>query len=216
MREEDKQSFGKLMIATMKVYDKQADPEVIGLWWNSLAEHEFSDVKNAFSSHIKRGEFAPRPASIISILETLRPDGRPKADEAWAMIPRDEASSIVMTSEMAEAYGIAKPLLDSRDQIAARMAFKEAYERIVDANKSAGIAPKWFPSLGHDKAGRDLAISEAVRMGRLGVEHAKSLAVKSETLMALEDKSDISPEKIKANLAKLKMLLNSKKVKEAA
>lgn len=210
MLENDKQSFSKLMTATMAVYEKQVNPDVIGIWWNALADHEFSDVKNAFSTHIKRGEFAPRPANITSILNALRPDGRPSSDEAWAMVPRDEAASVVMTDEIAEAFGVAKPLLDARDQIAARMAFKAAYERIVESNRNAGIKPRWFPSLGHDKAGRDLVISEAVRLGRLGAEHAKSLAVNPGTILALDDKSCVSPEKAKANIAKLKLLLNSR------
>jgi hypothetical protein len=211
VRDTDKQNFAKLMTATMAVYEKTVNPDVIGIWWNALCAYEFDDVKNAFSAHIKRGEFAPRPASIIAILDTLHPDGRLSADEAWAMIPRDEASSVVMTDEMAEAFGIAKPLLDARDQIAARMAFKSAYERIVEAHRVAGIAPKWFPSLGHDKAGRDMVISEAVRMGRLGVEHAKLLAVNNETLLALGDKS-FSVDQAKANIAKIKAMLQSKSI----
>jgi len=210
MRDNDKQSFIKLMVATMAVYDKPANSDVIGIWWNALSEHEFPDVRDAFSAHIKRGEFAPRPASIISILNEMRPDGRPIADEAWAMIPRDEDASVVMTEEMAEALNVARPLLDTGDQIAARMAFKAAYERLTEANRNAGIKPKWFPSLGHDRQGRDAAINEAVRLGRLGSEHAKSLAVNQDTLMALEDKSGVSMEQAKANIAKIKAMLTSK------
>lgn len=215
MRDNDKPSFAKLMTATLAVYEKPVNPDVISIWWNALSEHEFADVRDAFSVHIKRGEFAPRPAHIISILNVARPDGRLSADEAWAMIPRDESESVVMTTEMAEAFGIAKPLLDAKDQIAARMAFKQAYERILEANRMSGVAPKWFPSLGHDKAGRELVIFEAVRLGRLGQDHAKSLAVNMETLTAIEDKSGVSPEKARANLAKLKLLLNSKIVQES-
>lgn len=128
------------------------------------------------------------------------------------MIPRDEAASVVMTDEMAAAYGIASPLLNAKDQIAARMAFKSAYERIVESKRLAGVGPKWFPSLGHDKAGRDLVISEAVRLGRLGAEHAKGLAVNMETIVALEDKSEFSMEKARANLSKIKEMLGAKAI----
>lgn len=214
MRDTDKQAFVKLMIVTMKLYEKQVDREVIDVWWNIFSKYEFDQVRQAFSIHIEQDKFAPRPASITAILIKPVPDGRPSSDEAWAVIPRDENTSVVMTEEMAEAYGIAKPLLDVNDQIAARMSFKAAYERIVEANRRDGIEPIWFPSLGHDKGGRDQAITEAVRMGRLSAEHMKSIAVKPE-IMAIEDKTDMSPEKVKANLARLKMLLNSKTARQA-
>ena len=113
--------------------------------------------------------------AIIEQIEKLQSDGRPGADEAWAMIPRDEYASVVMTAEMAEAMKIAQPLLDEGDQVAARMAFKESYNRIVDANKRAKVAPKWFPSLGQDKEGRDSVLADAVRLGRISSEHAAGL-----------------------------------------
>jgi hypothetical protein len=136
------------------------------------------------------------------------------------MIPRDEYASAVMTEEMADAMRIAKPLLDEGDQVAARMTFKEAYTRIVDANKRNGIKPRWFPSLGHDKEGREPAIAEAVRLGRMGAQHAISLSapdkvasmlqLAGETTLALEHKTPPRDQQL-ANLAKIKaMLANSK------
>lgn len=113
--------------------------------------------------------------AVIAQVERLQPDGRPRADEAWALIPRDEDASVVMTYEMAEAYGVALPLLVEGDQVAARMAFKDAYARIVDKNKLAGVPPKWFPSLGRDKEGREAVLAEAVRLGRLSANHAIGL-----------------------------------------
>jgi len=81
-------------------------------------------VRNAFSIHIKQEEFAPRPAHVLSILNALRPDGRPSADEAWATVPKDEAASVVMTEEMSEALGIAKTLLDAKDPICGAYGFQ--------------------------------------------------------------------------------------------
>lgn len=113
--------------------------------------------------------------AVIAEIERLQPDGRPGPDEAWAMMPRDEDTSVVMTEEMAQALHIAQPLLDEGDQIAARKAFIEAYKRIVDTAKRAGMPPKWFPSLGHSKDGREAALIEAVRLGRMNSEHAIAL-----------------------------------------
>ena len=161
-------------------------------------------------------------ALIIEQIEKLNPDGRPGADEAWAMIPRDEYSSVVITDEMSQALGIANKLLDEGDQVAARMAFKESYTRIVDANKRAGVMPKWFPSLGSDKEGRAPALENAVRLGRIGANHAAELLAPCQAVAMLEsngkmleiEHKPVSYEQAKSNIARLKnMLLESKLTK---
>lgn len=103
-------------------------------------------------------------------------DGRPGPDEAWAMIPQDEAASCVWTDEMARAWGVARHLLREGDRVGARMAFKDAYNRMVAEARDQGTAPNWTPSLGHDKAGRAEALEDAVSKGRLTYEHATELA----------------------------------------
>lgn len=103
-------------------------------------------------------------------------DGRPGPDEAWAMIPQDEAASCVWTDEMARAWGVARHLLREGDRVGARMAFRDAYNRMVAEARDQGTAPNWTPSLGHDKAGRAEALEDAVSKGRLTYEHATELA----------------------------------------
>ena len=102
-------------------------------------------------------------------------DGRPDADEAWAIAldSEDEAKTIVWTNEICEAKKVAQPILDSGDKIAARMAFKSAYARMVEDSRRGGVKPVWWPSLGTDKDMRELALSEAARTGRIGAERAE-------------------------------------------
>lgn len=102
-------------------------------------------------------------------------DGRPGAEEAWAMIPRDEQTSVVWTDEMAQAYGKAAPLLDEGDKIGARMAFKEAYAKLVSDARDRKAPPKWTPSLGEDVNGRQMALLDAVRANRMQLSHATAL-----------------------------------------
>lgn len=102
-------------------------------------------------------------------------DGRPGVEEAWAMIPRDEESSIVWTEEMAQAYGASANLLNEGDKIGARMAFKEAYARLVAEARDRKEPPRWTPSLGSDVSGRQLALIDAVRAKRLPLNHAVDL-----------------------------------------
>lgn len=223
MLDSDKSKFLKMMQATLAVYDKTATTETVGLWWNLLACYEFSDVEQAFGRFLKsaEGKWSPKPASIISIIDAMRPDGRLGADEAWAMIPRDEFASAVMTTEMAEALRVAQPLLDEGDQVAARMAFKESYARIVEANKRNGIKPSWFPSLGQDKEGRDAVLAEAVRLGRISADHAigllppdkiaPMLQSAGEEKLALEHKIPTSGVALQ-NIARIKVMLSNTKM----
>ena len=176
MIEADKKQFGQIVRSTMLVCGGSApDADVLRIWWASLASHDIQEVSYAFSDYAKKGRYPPKPADILEVLDKIKPDGRPTADEAWAMIPRNEEASAVMTNEMAEALHIAQPLLDEGDQIAARMAFKEAYGRVVDTAKRNGVRPTWFPSLGSDKDGREAVLAEAVRLGRLKADHAIGL-----------------------------------------
>jgi hypothetical protein len=103
-------------------------------------------------------------------------DGRPGAEEAWAQMPFDESQSVVWTDEMANAFGVARGLLDEGDKVAARMAFKEAYVRLVGESRDRGLAVTWSPSLGHDKNGHDAVLADAVARGRLTYDHAQSIS----------------------------------------
>lgn len=99
-------------------------------------------------------------------------DGRPGPEEAWASMPFDESQTVVWTDEMAQAFGVALPLLEEGEKVAARMAFKESYLRLIGEAREAGKKVNWIASLGHDKNGRNAVLSEAVSLGRLSYEHA--------------------------------------------
>lgn len=102
-------------------------------------------------------------------------DGRPGPDEAWAMVPKDERGSVVWTDEMREAYRVASPLLAEGDAIAARMAFRETYGKLCTVARDRRLPPNWTPSLGHDVAGREIAVREAVEHGRIGFTYAQAV-----------------------------------------
>lgn len=112
--------------------------------------------------------------TLADILARLD-DGRPGPEEAWAMIPRDEATSVVWTSEMAQAWGAAAPLLAEGDGVAARMTFLERYRSLVQLARDRGEPPRWEPSLGHDPHGRESVLIEAAEKGRLAAEHVTRL-----------------------------------------
>lgn len=110
-------------------------------------------------------------ADVISRLE----DGRPGPEEAWAMMPRDEGSTVVWTQEMATAWGVALPLLEEGDQVAARMAFTEQYRKLVQGARDRAEPARWTPSLGTDQGGRERALLDAAEKGRLTHDHVAGL-----------------------------------------
>lgn len=155
-------------------------------------------------------------SDVVSRLE----DGRPGVEEAWAMLPRNEASSCVWTAEMREAYAVAAPLIAEGDEIAARMAFKEVYTReLIQAREEARPAD-WQPSLGTDPRGREAAINAAVEKGRISATHAAGLLPAPESyaatsvvaglLAAPEGSRIIPPAELKRRMAEFKAKLLSK------
>ena len=92
-------------------------------------------------------------------------DGRPSSNEAWAMLPQSEGQTVCWTREMAEAYGEVSGIM--HDQTAARMAFREAYERMVSEARDMKIGVAWEVSLGHDVEGRAGVVMRAFEDGKI-------------------------------------------------
>jgi hypothetical protein len=106
-------------------------------------------------------------AAIVERVEEAQADGWPGPNEAWAAVgDRGEADTMVCVQEAFTALDSALPLMDS-DAVAARMAFLESYKRLVAKAKADGRRPEWRASLGHDRAGRQRALLQAVERGWL-------------------------------------------------
>jgi hypothetical protein len=160
--------------------------------------------------------------TISAVIERIDAgDGRPTGNEAWsiALMGFDESRTVVTNQEINEAMGFARPIMKTGDSTAARMAFRDAYERIVAANREKNITPGWFPSLGTDTGLRDEVIKDAISSGRLeGSKYAGMLTCQAVNdgkgvMGLLEDKSDmsgLSPKAI-ASIAKMKEIMRAKK-----
>lgn len=125
---------------------------------------------------LKRCRREVRGALTVQDIVSRLDDGRPGPDEAWAMIPQDEARSTVWTEEMSLAFGIALPLLIDGERVAARFAFREAYTKLVGEARDARRPVAWSPSLGTDQQGREVALRDAVDKGRMSLERAQAIA----------------------------------------
>lgn len=153
--------------------------EAKAVFFADLARYPLGMVKAGFSAHRKdpqHGRYVPKPADIIHQIELHAPsDSRPGPEEAWAMVPKGEDESGVCTQEMLQAFVAAKPLMDGGKNIAARLAFIEAYKRLVVLARDQNPVPEWFPSLGSNKGEQASAIQKAVDAGRMSAEHAQRL-----------------------------------------
>lgn len=116
--------------------------------------------------------------TLAAILQRVHvEDGRPGRDEAWAIALQagDERDTVVMTSEIMAALQVARPILEARDKVGARMAFLSAYDRLIDQARQEAQPVKWEVSLGFDPDLRIRAIEQARNLGRLPAAEASRL-----------------------------------------
>lgn len=160
---------------------KPLPPKGKAFFFHAMAPYPLEVVSLAMTAHIrnaKRGAFQPTPADLVAQIEAASGmDGRPGVEEAWAiaLTSLDENDTIVWTVEIAEALAACRPVLNMGDEIGARMAFKEAYTRIVDRARAERRPASWMPSLGHDKARHEPALRKAISSGLLPAPAVQNL-----------------------------------------
>ena len=173
MLDHDFDTFAELLDATCSMLSRGTyvpNATNTALFFAALRAHSVEAVRAGFNAHIRDGKFPPVPADILGHLTTMASnDRRPGPEEAWAsaLLGRDEANTIVWSDEMSTAWGIAGPVLRAGDEVGARMAFKEAYTRLVAEARAAGRAPRWSASLGFDTEQRARVLETAVTAGLL-------------------------------------------------
>ncbi len=117
--------------------------------------------------------------TLAAIIERIQEsDGRPGADEAWALAcsADDESETVLWTSEAEDAFfRAARPLLESGDKIAARMAFREIYTKSVKEARERRDPVSWKASLGWDNDKRRTVLTKAEELGRLPAAYVRGL-----------------------------------------
>lgn len=172
MDERDFEPFAGMLEDIADVLPNAAAPTAAqkALFFKAVCDYSIAQVRKALDAHLRdpqRGRFFPVPADVVAQIEgAAAHDGRPGAEEAWAMMPTSESESVVWTEEMAEAFGVVGHLMHS-DAVAARMSFKQVYQRLVSEARASGRTVRWTACLGDDSAQHELALASAVRAGRL-------------------------------------------------
>lgn len=160
----------KAIAVTAEIYGRHVSENAARVFMMELEGYPEHAVLAALSRCRKELRQFPSIADIIIRID----DGRPGADEAWAMLPKSEDESVVWTEEMAEAYGLVHDLIH-KDQTAARMAFREAYSKLLADVRANQVPVKWTASLGQDPGRRERVLKDAVQRGRLSQEQAQDL-----------------------------------------
>lgn len=185
MRQADFSDFTTLLDCIAELLGKPSpSPAQAGMFFRVLADYPLETVRAALDAHLRdpnRGRFFPAPADVIAKIEEAKESAskRPTADEAWAISikARDEADTVVWTEEMAQAWGICKPVMDCGDEVGARMAFRASYERLVADAKREGRPARWVVSEGFDKHLRLAAVQKAQSAGLALGYDASTLAI---------------------------------------
>lgn len=218
MRDYEKPAFGEIMGNCAICYRQEINKDLIAMYWAALEPFALSEISAAFNAHVRRSKFFPAIAEIIELIPSAASHRHIGSDEAWtiAIAAMDEFETVVWTKEIAEAKAIAQELFQSGDKVAARMAFKSAYERIV----ITAVKPKWFVTEGFDAQRRIEAVRDGIERGLLPREtlnryqlEAPTVTFQQLTHMAAEKSHD--KEKILNSLKSIKSVLDSDESIEA-
>lgn len=159
------------ILATSEICGQILSPAAARILAGDLADFDETAILGALS----RCRMEVQGRLKVSDIVVRIADGRPDGEEAWNMLPRDEMASTVWTEEMAQAWGLALPLLEAGDVAGARHAFGENYARAVQQARMRREPVRWMPSLGSDVKAREAVVLEAVRKGRLTITQASAL-----------------------------------------
>ncbi len=178
MNRDEYDKFAELIAAEAEVHRSPLSASAIRVYWSALADLSLEEVAAAILAHErnpKSGGHMPMPADIRREHLGIIDDGRPGPDEAWSIAVQlmTQDATVVVTDEIMAAAAVARTIHSAGDRIGARKAFLEKYDQLVKLARKPPGRCHWWPSLGHDPAGREGPILEAVQIGRLPAEDAR-------------------------------------------
>jgi hypothetical protein len=175
--------------------------------FTALEEYPLDIIRQALTVHMKTNKFAPQPDDIIQIIDSRTGAKHIGADEAWAIAKEamNQDNCVCTTDEIIQAMDIAYNLYQDDDETAARMAFRDAYNRII---KTAN-PPAWFISIGNNKAQAENVAQKAIALGRLpkGSDAKYRLEAPTTTVQKLIEGYVSHVSVAKESLAQLKEML---------
>ena len=184
------EKIAELIDATAEILGSQIKPQIIKIMCDDLSDYEFNDIQAALTAC--RREVKGR-LSLKDIIDRLpkKSDELPTADELWGEVLdycQSEYKTFVLPELAFKACenAMVYELVNDGDKIAARMAFKAAYERL---SQGFSGSLKYRYSLGTNKAMREEVLKNAIKQGKLNnIDCAGLLDYKSQTFVGLIEK----------------------------
>lgn len=176
MCDNDEAEFYTVLLHTCQACQPNAKPltvEAMNMIFEDLRDYPLELVKKALQAHRRdkdRGQWLPNAAHIEHQIDIRRVVKWISADEAWAKMPKTEGQPALLNDVTVQALAAAQPFLEQLprpDMVAARMAFKGCYERLVERAKLERRVPVYFISPGGSIEEQQQVQDEAVRMGLL-------------------------------------------------
>jgi hypothetical protein len=161
--------------ATAELTGAELSKAALAIMVSDLADYPEAHVLAALTRC--RKELKTR-LTLGAVLERIHAtDGRLNGDEAWALAIRavDESDTVIWTDEICGAWSIARPIYDARDRVGARVAFRDAYERLCSEARADNRPVRWAVSQGWDVEKRRVAVQGAVLAGYLTHDVATAL-----------------------------------------
>lgn len=155
------------LAATAEAMGQTISTNAAGLMTADLAKFSQEQLRTALSRTRMECTGKLTLKAILDQLDVLQ--GRPGGNEAWALAlrAREERDTVVWTDEVAQAWAAAAPMASGRDLVGARMAFKDAYERITQNARDTFKRPEPQIAVGWDNAQRVAVVTEAHNDGRI-------------------------------------------------
>lgn len=86
MNIDDKKKFGELMAVSGSIFDKELTAPMLRIMFETLSEYSIDQIGAAFTKHLQTGDFFPRPAQLIRIINAGKPSSDDRATLAWMSI----------------------------------------------------------------------------------------------------------------------------------
>jgi hypothetical protein len=183
MHDHERKAFTDFWAASWELVGRNITPRALLLVFDSLKAYPLEHIKQAVLLH-QQGPRGRNPPTIADVVEAIGGhSGTPSADEAWTIAcdAMDEALTVLWTEPMQEAWGRAKSVYDTGDEVGARMAFRAIYEKAVALMRAQGIKPTWTLTLGTNPTHRQFVVEDGIKRGLLPRETAQTLGLPAPT-----------------------------------
>jgi hypothetical protein len=163
------------IFAMADFYGKKLSPVIAQIYLDSLAKYDAQKVVSALQDWFTKMTHFPKVSEIVETIEPAGMTGWPEPDAAWAMVPKSENESGVVTSEMLAALREVMWLINEGDIVGACMAYKKIYSDLVKVAKAEKRPINWFLSGGHDHSTRTRALIDGVISKRITLDVATKI-----------------------------------------